>query len=355
MRTAITKSILVLGRYAVLPIAALAVALFFGWLVAFDTFPRTAAICLPVIIAIATVAISLAIGFLLPAPRTKARNAVDEGAAPGLWAMWNELDGATPRARRTLEIDPALNASIGEDRRCFGLLHRDITMTVGLPLLLVLDEGAVRAVVAHEVAHARLQHTTGGANLYEFMVAAANLFDHLDPEHTISGRIAHLLLSSLLKWVEAEFWVIRRQNELEADREAADRVGVHDMARALVLVDGAAAGMKELIMGPLDKELLGAIRAPTPPLQRLVDQLDAIRAHRPTDAAAETKQDGDTEDYHPPLRERLANLGFAAIPQVEAPRMTAAEALLSTAAMKELFAKFNDKWRRNANEAIGIH
>ena len=73
MRTAITKSILVLGRYAALPIAALAMALFFGWLVAFDTFPRTAAICLPVVIAITTAAIALAIGFLLPAPRTKAR------------------------------------------------------------------------------------------------------------------------------------------------------------------------------------------------------------------------------------------------------------------------------------------
>ena len=355
MRTAVTKAILFLGRYAVLPIAALAVAVFIGWLAAFDQFPRTAVISLPVIVAVATVAIALAIGFLLPARRKRDRNVVDEGAAPGLWAMWHELDAATPRSRRTLRIDPDLNASIGERRRCFGLLHRHITMTVGLSLLLVLDDRAVRAVVAHEVAHARLQHTTGAANLDEFIQAAANLFEHLDPERTITGRIAYLLLQSLLAWVTAEYRMMSRQNELAADRQAADRTGTHDMARALVLLDGAAAGMKELVMGPLDKELLGAIRAPTPPLQRLVDQLDAIRAHRAVDGAAETKEDEDTEDYHPPLHERLANLGFAAIPQVEMPQMTAAESLLSTAAMKELLAEFNDTWRRNVNAVIAIH
>jgi hypothetical protein len=68
------------------------------------------------------------------------------------------------------------------------------------------------------------------------------------------------------------------------------------MARALVLLHNAAAGMVELIIDPLDEELLGAIRAPTPPLQRLVDQIDAIPAYRAGDEAEPQRKD-EPEDY----------------------------------------------------------
>ena len=80
MRTIITKSILLLGRYAVLPVAVLAVALFVGWLMTFDTYPRFATIAVPLILPITTVAIALPIGLLLP--RAKEENAVDERAPP---------------------------------------------------------------------------------------------------------------------------------------------------------------------------------------------------------------------------------------------------------------------------------
>jgi hypothetical protein len=223
-------------------------------------------------------------------------------------------------------------------------------MTVGLPLLLVLDERAVRTVVAHEVAHARLQHTTGAVNLYDFIVAAANLFDHLDPANTISGRIAYLLLASLLKWVNAEYLMMSRQNELATDREAGERTTVHDTARALVLVHFAAAGMKEVVSDPLEKELLGAIRLPAPPLQRLIEQLDAVRAPRAIDASEQPKD----EDDHPPTHARLANLGFATPPQVEMPKTPAAETVLSMVAVQELLTEFNERWRRSAKAAVEL-
>jgi Zn-dependent protease with chaperone function len=357
MRTLVTQAILLFGRYAVLPVAALAVAVFLCWLAALDSYPRAVLFSLPLVLPVTTIALALPIGLLLPIRKRKERDAADEMAAPGLWAMWQDLDAETPRARRTLVIDTEFNASIGERRRYFALAHRDLTMTVGLPLLLVLDDRAVRAVIAHEVAHARLQHTTGGANLYEFTVAAANLFDHLDPERTITGRLAHMLLKSLLAWVWAEFHTIRYRNELAADGEAGERTGTHEMARALVLLHHATWGLKELIGDPLGKELLGAIRAPKPPLQRIVDQLDAIRTYRTADEGEpHAPEEPDAEkDYHPPLRERLANLGFASIPDVEPPRASAAESILAAPALTQRLTKFNDDWRRNVDARIGLH
>jgi hypothetical protein len=283
----------------------------------------------------------------------KPENAVDENAAPGLWAMWNEFDGATPRARRTLAIGVDLNASIAEHRRYLGLVQRHLTMTIGLPLLIVLDERTARAVVAHEVAHARLQHTSGGVNLREFIAAVENLFDHVDPANTISGRIAYLLLNPFLNWVTAEYRMMSRQNELVADRDAAERVGPDDMARALLLLHFADAGIKELIAAPLEKELLGALRTPAPPLQRLIEQLDAVWAHRPADGAV-PEDEQDPQSGHPPLRARLANLGFATIPQMELIKTSAADTVLSRAAMTELLKTFNERWRRHAKALVEL-
>src|SRR5215471_5693372 len=121
MRILVTQSILLLGRYAVLPVAALAVAVFLCWLAALDSYPRAVLLSLPLVLPVTTVALALPIGLLLPIRKRKERDAADETAAPGLWAMWKDLDAETPRARRTLVIDTELNASIGERRRYFAL------------------------------------------------------------------------------------------------------------------------------------------------------------------------------------------------------------------------------------------
>ncbi|HYW61370.1 MAG TPA: M48 family metallopeptidase, partial [Xanthobacteraceae bacterium] len=239
MRTAIIKAIRLLGRYAVLPAAAVAAAMFVGWLIALDQHPVAAAIAFPVALPVAMGVVVVGLGLLLPIRLGTDGVSVNEHEAPGLWAIWNEFDRVSPRSRRVLLIDPELNASMSEQRRWLGLRRRQLTMKVGAALLLALDERAVRAVVAHEVAHARLQHTTGGVNLVEFELAAANLFHYFDPEQTITGRVAHLLLHALLDWVNAARLALSHANELAADRDAAELVGADEIARSLVLIESS--------------------------------------------------------------------------------------------------------------------
>src|SRR5215813_8619523 len=212
MRSAILKLIRGLGRYAVLPAVAIALAVLAAWLIALDHYPRLALAISPVVLPFATGAAFLAFGLLLPS-RSKAIPGVEEAAAPGLWAMWKDLDPKSAGVRRTLMIDDNMNASIGEQRQFMGLFGRRLTMTVGLPMLIVLDERAVRAVVAHEVGHAELQHTSGGTNLYEFILAAQNIFEYADPETTITGRISATLLNALLEWLQKEYLVLSRSEE----------------------------------------------------------------------------------------------------------------------------------------------
>jgi Zn-dependent protease with chaperone function len=358
MRSAILKLILALGRYAVLPAVAVALAVFAAWLIALDQYAGLALAISPVVLPFTSGAVFLAFGLLLLPRRRKAVPGVEEAVAPGLWAMWKDVDRKSAGARRTLVIDGNMNASIGEEQQFMGLFGRRLTMTIGLPLLIVLDERAVRAVVAHEVGHAELQHTSGGANLDEFILAALNIFEYADPEMTITGRISAILLNALLEWLQKEYLILSRRNELEADRHAAEYVGRYEAARALVLVEGMSARMNEVVFTPLQKELLGAIRAPAPPLQRIISQLETIRMPGPIEAAALACLASEKEDSnatHPSLRQRLANVGFTEVPKVDAPQTSAADALLSDQAFKDLVTRLDSQWTRRTAESVDIY
>jgi hypothetical protein len=85
MRRLVLKAILHLGRYAVLPVAALAGAMFVVWLMALDRCTITALATAPIVFCVAPAALALALGILL-LPSRKDRSAkADEGTAPGLW------------------------------------------------------------------------------------------------------------------------------------------------------------------------------------------------------------------------------------------------------------------------------
>jgi hypothetical protein len=195
MRRLVLKIILRLGRYAVLPVVALACAILAVWLASLDRYTITTLATAPIVFAIFTAAMALAIGLLFLPTRKHRTFEVNEETAPGLWAAWNELDPGFVRSNRSLLINTDFNASIGEVSRYAGLVGRHVTMTVGLPLLIILDEPALRAIIAHEVAHARLRHTSGSINLADFIAASENVLFYANPDWTITGRIARAVLS----------------------------------------------------------------------------------------------------------------------------------------------------------------
>jgi Zn-dependent protease with chaperone function len=356
MRRFVLKTILRLGRYAVLPVVALAGVILLVWLMAFDRYTMAVLATAPIVLSTTTAAVALALGILL-LPSQKDRNPeVGETAAPGLWAIWKELDHAFTRSGRTLLVDADFNASIKEESRYAGLFKRHVTMVVGLMLMLVLDERAVRAVIAHEVAHARFQHASGGVNLFEFIAASENVLYYADPDRTITGRVAYLLLHSLLEWLNKEYRVLSRENEFQADAGAAEQVGRDEAARALVLIAAGNVRLEDLVFKPLEKELLGAVKVPAPPLQRISNQLKDIWAAEPLAAAATTAlgREHDPDTTHPPIGKRLANLGFADVPAIDPVQASAIDRLLSPETIKELTTRFDNEWRKYARRRVSI-
>ncbi|WP_456620610.1 M48 family metallopeptidase [Bradyrhizobium sp. P5_C12] len=356
MRRLVLKIILRLGRYAVLPVVALACVILAVWLMAMDRYTITTLATAPIVFSLFTAAVAVAIGLLLLPSRKHRSFEASEEAAPGLWAAWKDLDPGFVRSNRSLRIDTDFNASIGEVSRYAGLFGRQITMTVGLPLLIVLDERAVRAIIAHEVAHARLRHTSGSINLADFIAASENVLFYADPDHTITGRIARALLHSMLEWLEKEYRALSRENELYADLGAAEQVGRAEAARALVLTEGCGTRLTDLVYAPLEKEVLGAINAPRPPFERVLEQLGDIRAPEPMAAAAVAglTREHDPDATHPPFATRLANLGYTGIPDIDEVRTSAIDQLLSRDAAKDIIARFDEEWRKKAQAWVSV-
>ena len=357
MRRFVLKVILRLGRYAVLPVVALACAVFIVWLMALDRHTVLVVMTAPIVLSVTPAAVALALGIVLVPSRKERHPEADEATAPGLWMIWKEFDHAFSRSRRALLIDADFNASIREERRYAGLFRQHVTMTVGLPLLIVLDERAIRAVIAHEVAHARLQHTSGGANLFEFISASENVLYYADPARTITGRIAYVLLNSLLEWLRKEYRALSRENELAADGSAAMQVGRDEMARALVLIEACGARLADLVYIPLEKEVAGAIKPPMPPLQRIIHRLEDIRAPEQLEAAAALAGPGrepDPDPTHPPLVKRLANLGYIDVPPIDRVDRSAIGRVLSPDAVKNLPARLDDEWRKKVHRLVSV-
>ena len=356
MRRLVLKVILNLGRYAVLPVVALAGVLLLAWLLALDHYTIAALATAPIVFCVVPAALALALGILL-LPSQRDRNVkADEAAAPGLWAIWKELDRDFARSGRTLLIDDNFNASIMEESRYAGLFRQHVTMTVGLPLLIIMDQRAIRAVIAHEIAHMRLRHTSGGTNLYDFVAASENVLHYADPDRTITGRIAHMLLHSLIEWLDAEYRALSRENELCADSDGAKQVGREEMARALVLLEGGGTRLTDLVMKPLEKEMLGAIKPPTPPLQRILSHLEDIRGPEQLAAAATAglKSELDPASRHPPFGKRLANLGFTDVPPIDKVETSAIDQLVSPETATALLTRLDDEWRKRAREWVSV-
>ena len=102
--------------------------------------------------------------------------------------------------------------------------------------------------------------------------------------------------------------------------------------------------------------MLGAIKAPTPPLQRIFNQLEDIRSPEPLTAAAVAglSREPDPDSTHPSFGKRLAHLGFTDIPAIDRVQTSALDQVLSREAAKELPARLNDEWRKKAGEWLGV-
>ncbi len=355
MRKIILAVIRSFGRYTAVLIFAITCGVGALWLLVLDKHPFLFFTLALLVIPLFMTSFALLIGVLFSGLGSQEGHFVTRADAPALWATWDEIAGEA-NERRLLCIDGDLNASIGERRRFAGLWGKEVTMTIGLPLLMCLDSSALRSVVAHEVGHNCHNHTSGQANIAEFVGTTNTLFEYADPNHTMLGAVCHLLFGRFLNWLDAEALALSRLQELEADSAAAASQSAPIEARANILTAAAIEFYLQEIVNPIEEELVGAIKAPAPPILRLEDRIGTLRNPMTIRKFAKIawEKQLEPEDTHPTLRQRLESLGYTELLDVEPLAQPASEALLPPATKSSLIEKLNQEWIDEVNDFVAL-
>jgi len=192
-------------------------------------------------------------------------------------------------------------------------------LILGLPLLEILSPDEALAVVAHEYGHLAGSHGHFAAFIYRLR----NTWGTIQAiSHQWKG-MGGGLLGRLVRWYAPHFnaytFVLARANEYEADAASAELVGAPVAASALKRVDVGAAHHGQFMQRTYDQ-----VRdAAEPPADLLVRWAMLARHAEPADARQwldrALAHEGQVDDTHPSLRERLRALRDDAADQVPVP------------------------------------
>jgi Zn-dependent protease with chaperone function len=157
---------------------------------------------------------------------------LDPADAPALCALVAGLAAEVGTAPPTeVRLTAEANAQVSEDARLLGLVPGTRRLYLGLPLLLGLSTGELRAVLGHELGHYARRHTRIGAVTYRGAVALEQIQHELDG---LPGRRRRFdVVAAILRRIYRGYarlylslsFAMRRRQELEADAAAVAVAG----------------------------------------------------------------------------------------------------------------------------------
>lgn len=244
-------------------------------------------------------------------------------------------------------IDETYNAAISQVPR-FGLFggHTNY-LILGFPFLLGGTPKESVATIAHEYGHLRGNHGKFGSWVYRQRLIFRALDEHV--RHTSEDSLLDALFNKALRHFMPRYYaytfVLSRQDEYEADKAAAQLVGARAMVDGLVRCTLLGRWIHREFWPRLYRQADTATRPAFLPYQAM---RTAFKASHEQWATRENLQAAWMErsgllDTHPALRDRVEATGEAAAlpPPVS---VTAAEALLGPALVKELIERFDRQW-----------
>ena len=356
MRFILTNIIVLCGRYSVLLLIPLVSALVWVWLYSLDNNSILGIVLMAPVILVVVSTVVLVLGILLAGVPRHEGVTVSPEDVPELWDYWNRVSPASPDVVRQIIVDGEINAAMAERSRVAGLFGRDQTLVVGIGLMVLLDRPAVEAILEHEFAHAELRHSHGLTRLVEFFQTYEAFEDYLEDDLPWAAILLAVAFQGIRRWLKPEILLRSKRHEFEADRQSADRVGVDTQGAALMLVEGAGASADMTVYEPLEIELRGALKAPEPPLDRLIrmraDLMSPDNLKKGVDKAL--AEDADPESTHPPLKERLENIGAGSDMKLRPVGPSAFETMVPQETRERLLGELNKQWTAAVNRHVGI-
>ncbi|HEX7860924.1 MAG TPA: M48 family metalloprotease, partial [Verrucomicrobiae bacterium] len=240
---------------------------------------------------------------------------VTRAEAPLLFDCLDELRvRCKARSFDRVFVTSDFNASVIEEPRLgvFGWWKK--SLSIGLPLMDVLNKNELRAVLAHEFAHLGNRHARLGHWVYRLRRSWANLFaeqfNRPVYENEVSGR---LFLRSWLRWFWPRFnapaFVFSRSCEYMADSVAAEASSPENIASALCRLQVFHHHLTEKFWPDLWQLAVKNEEPPSDVFHRVPAFLrERSRADLPLLLGRSLQTVSDHADTHPCLAERVRAL-----------------------------------------------
>lgn len=214
-----------------------------------------------------------------------------------------------PRIHQILVTDE-FNAGVVQHPR-LGLLgwHTNYLL-IGLPLMQALSADEFRAILTHEMGHLSRAHGRLQSWIYQMHGGWLQLLRAMEGRRSVGAALFGWFFVRYLPLLDAASLVLRRRQEYEADRFAADQVGPDHVAVALVKTDVLARYLNEKFWPSVFRRASEQAEPPSP-------HAELAHVFRSALDPGEVKgwltqalsQPGWHGDSHPSLTERLTALG----------------------------------------------
>ena len=233
---------------------------------------------------------------------------VDRSEAPEFFAMIDDIvRRAQCRPFDRVLISDDMNCAIYERPRAGILGFTTSYLIVGLPLMASLTPPQLEAVLAHECGHIAGRHGKTGARYFSMLAAWTALALQLKRHGGFLSLPLIWFYNVLIPAFNRVLVPIRQEQELDADRLAAEVTNPLTIASALVAI-GVRTAQLELEFWPAI--LRKAITDERPPADVYEKMSSALQnPWRTTDVPASAFVSVEPGDDHPPTKDRVTALG----------------------------------------------
>jgi Zn-dependent protease with chaperone function len=279
---------------------------------------------------------------------------VDAGKFPKLVAEIEDLQKrlATIPIHRTI-IVPEFNAFASQTPRLGVFGWQRNTLALGLELMLTLSPQEMRAVIAHELGHLSRNHSKFAGSIYRVRRTWANLFTKFKENQRLGSGLINRFFYWYIPRFDAYSFVLRRQNEYEADAASAELTSRDTAGAALMKVEIIGAHLSHRYWRDFYAQTLNSPQPRRMAFAALAEDLravpldpDHVALYRQMALARQT----DLEDTHPSLADRLKGLGLDPAEFAASPLDLSASAAVEWLGpeLPRLIAEYDEEWwRRN--------
>lgn len=231
--------------------------------------------------------------------------------APKLFDLIDDIaDKLRSEKPKKVLVTDDYNASV-VTRPTIGMFGSRVELLLGLPLMKAMSTSQFNAVLAHEFGHISGKHGRVSKWSYQMESSWGSILASQDEE---GDRFA-LLYSEFVDWYFPRFraysFVLMREQEKEADRNAADLTSVEDLAYSFLVTDATQAHLQKDFWDKIDAEM----RASDTPSEKLFSRMmESVATFDPKTADEAIRRSlsvpTDYNDSHPSVADRLRLLGF---------------------------------------------